>query len=184
MSIQPRARGQWLRANQYIIIVSVVALLVGFGTFVLLHRKNQQIAKPDFSKMSTAQLRELASAKKPPAQVLTVLFDRLFKAKEYEEAYKTAKAFVLSYPSDARSHNALGIANISAGNPADATREFELAIAVEPRHVDGYVNLGHLAHILGDETRALAEYDRATSVNPNSASAWRGFGESSAALHY
>lgn len=135
----------------------------------------------DPSTLTDAQLRILAK-RNPTMLVLGTLFQRTLRNGACDQALSIAREMVRLYPQDARAHNALGIALVSVDRLREAHTEFTTSISLDPRRIEGYVNLGRLAMKMRNYDRAKIEFDRATAVDPNSASAWRGLGEAEAAL--
>ncbi len=132
-------------------------------------------------KLSDSALRTLAE-KQPTVEVLGEVFRRSIRAGDAARAMETARTLVAKYPRDARSHNAVGIALAAEGKVAEAHKEFDAAMALNPPWIDPYLNLGHLAMQTKDFKQAQVEFDRATAVDPNSVAAWRGFGEACAEM--
>lgn len=54
----------------------------------------------------------------------------------------------------------------------DAIRSFELAIRIDPRYVDAWVEKGYAHFHLGEYTVAISSYDRAIELDVDNAPAW------------
>ncbi|MGC8667058.1 MAG: tetratricopeptide repeat protein [Chthonomonadales bacterium] len=178
MILQRLGRGL-LAPRKHGAIIVVLMVLLGAGGIAWLLRRGS--APPDFSRMTDSQLSALARTH-PSVAVLGTLFQRTLRRGACDQSLSIAQEMVRRYPQDARAHNALGIAFVSVDRLEDAHREFTTSITLDPRRIEGYVNLGRLAMKMRNYDRAKIEFDRATAVDPNSASAWRGLGEAEAAL--
>ncbi len=66
----------------------------------------------------------------------------------------------------AHSHNRTGMCYARLGNHAEARREFETAISLDPRLADAHCNLGNVLRELGDLDGAVASYDRVLEIEP------------------
>ena len=66
----------------------------------------------------------------------------------------------------AHSHNRTGMCYARLGNHAEARREFEIAISLDPGLADAHCNLGNVLRELGDLDGAVASYDRALEIEP------------------
>jgi tetratricopeptide (TPR) repeat protein len=161
------------------VLLAIVAISCGAWYGV---KRWRAAATPDLSKLTVADLQVQTDLHPTPAS-LTVLFKRLHDAGDNEQALKTAKRFVQLFPAEARSHNLLGIALASTNDPGGAEKEFQAAILRDSRDIDPYINIGRLALLMDDPRRAESEFDRATTVNPNSSEAWRGYAEAEEALY-
>src|SRR5574338_306627 len=54
----------------------------------------------------------------------------------------------------------------------DAIRSFELAIRIDPRFVDAWVEKGYAHFHLGEYSVAISSYDRAIEIDVENAAAW------------
>jgi len=66
----------------------------------------------------------------------------------------------------ASSHNRTGMCYARLGDHAEARREFETAISIDPRLADAHCNLGNVLRQLGDLDGAAASYDRVLEIEP------------------
>jgi len=66
----------------------------------------------------------------------------------------------------AHSHNRTGMCYARLGDHAEARREFETAILLDPRLADAHCNLGNVLRELGDLDGAVASYDRTLELEP------------------
>ena len=64
----------------------------------------------------------------------------------------------------AHSHNRTGMCYARLGDHAEARREFETAISLDPRLAEAHCNLGNVMRELGDLDGAVASYDRALEI--------------------
>jgi len=69
-----------------------------------------------------------------------------------------------------------GLAALRAGNLKKAERLLRAVIRAEPKHVDAFNLLGVVFGRLGHNADAVASYDRALALAPNSTEAWYGRG--------
>lgn len=139
--------------------------------------------EPDYAQLSTAALEETLKAQPTPLKYSS-LAQRHMAEKKPNTALRTAEEGVKAFPESSLVHNAAGILYAEAGRVEDARRSFGRAIVLNKKHVDGYLNLGQLGMVTEDFALALAEFDRATTVDPKSANAWMGVGEAAARLRY
>ncbi|HLJ55477.1 MAG TPA: tetratricopeptide repeat protein [Chthonomonadaceae bacterium] len=160
-------------------IVAICAVATVAVSAALVLRKQPPIPP---QRMSTAKLQSLA-ASHPTPEILLQLFERCYDSGDRPGALKVARQMVHQFPTDPRSHNALGIAYSVLNDPEAARAAFQNAISLNSRYVDAYVNRARLSLAQGDEQRAINEFDMATAVDPNSASAWTGLGEANAKLY-
>jgi len=66
----------------------------------------------------------------------------------------------------ASSHNRAGMCYARLGDHAEARRESEIAISLDPRLASAHCNLGNVLRELGDLDGAVASYDRALEIEP------------------
>src|SRR5258708_24454720 len=156
-------------------LLALFAVIAAAGAVALALRAHRS-PSPDLRKMAVADLQQLAK-RDHSVPVLGALFERTVRSGDVKEAAGIAGELVKRYPRDARAHNAMGVALASQIMPDEAKREFNVAIALDPRGIDPYVNLGRLALKQEDYARARIEFDRATSVDPKSANAWHGMAD-------
>ena len=71
-----------------------------------------------------------------------------------------------------RGYHNRGLAYLQAGRHADALRDFEKAIAINPRGPDAYVGRGTLYARTGSHERALEDLGRAIEIDPGYAEAY------------
>ena len=128
------------------------------------------------------------SAKRWPADA-TLLHDLAVTAREAagsahggaaealrDEADRTERAAVSVAPSSGIAHNGLGLIAADQGKPAEATREFEQATALDQNNASYWTNLGNARRATGDAAGADAAYRRALDVDARAADAANGLG--------
>ena len=82
----------------------------------------------------------------------------------------------ISKSEDPETINAWGIALSDAGRANDAEAAFRRALALDPKNVDAYVNLG-IVRLRGNDPRGAREFFRpALALDPKAARAWNGMG--------
>jgi tetratricopeptide (TPR) repeat protein len=74
-------------------------------------------------------------------------------------------------PDDMASHYNLGNYHLSQGNPAEAAREFEVAVMLQPAAVPPLVNLALARNAQGQNDKAEASLRRALGIEPTNAPA-------------
>ncbi len=67
----------------------------------------------------------------------------------------------------AHSHNRTGMCYARLGDHAEAQREFEIAISLDPRFADAHCCRGNALRELGDSDGAVASYYRALEIEPD-----------------
>jgi tetratricopeptide (TPR) repeat protein len=73
-------------------------------------------------------------------------------------------------------HFRAGLSAKDTGNLQEAVREFEIAVAVDPREASGYINLAYCYRELGDKQKALEVMEKSVAVDPTSVYAWTNLG--------
>lgn len=76
----------------------------------------------------------------------------------------------------AEEHNARGMSLYNQENYAEAAREFQMALALEPTNALYHCNLGVAYAEMGHQSEALAEYDVAIRLAPNDPTAYLNLG--------
>lgn len=79
---------------------------------------------------------------------------------------------VAKSPHKARPRTAYGVALGQEGRLAEAQRELEMAIQLDPGYASAWNNLGQVKLRLGDITSGMQDLGRATQLDPESDSAW------------
>jgi tetratricopeptide (TPR) repeat protein len=161
--------------------VAAVAAVVLVGTATARRRTAPPASLPAALTLSEIQAQVET---KPSADGFLLLIRHCVQEGKTQDAVAAAKRALERYPRSAEIHNASGIAYASAGDPALARKHFNESIALNPRAVDPYVNLGRAALVYRDVQAALSYFDLATTVDPNSAAAWAGVGEAAIELKY
>ena len=82
-----------------------------------------------------------------------------------------ASRAVFYAPASASAHNTWGTVLTATGHHADARREYERAVALEPDAAYAWSNLCYLSFLNGDDARAATECRAALSVDPELAAA-------------
>lgn len=78
----------------------------------------------------------------------------------------TLKTAIDADKSDAASRVKLGDLYFDAERFADATRWYEEALAIDPRHVDASTDLGIAYYYMNQADRALAQFERSLAIDP------------------
>lgn len=76
------------------------------------------------------------------------------------------------WPSSAEVHHLLGVSLFGLGDSPNAQQEFEEAVKLEPKYVNGWTSLGALHLAGGNENSAQAELKRALQIEPDCAPAY------------
>ncbi len=139
--------------------------------------------RPQYTEPTLLDLENIAR-RNPTASLLLALTRRYTTAGEHRQALETARRFVRLHPTDPTAHNTLGIVLAEHGEIETARKAFSQAMTLNTRYLDPYLNLGRIALLTGDKKKALAEYDRATAVDPASPRAWKGYADAAASLGY
>src|ERR1700742_3176298 len=95
---------------------------------------------------------------------------------QYKQGADLARKAIASGLNTAKVHNLLGQALDRLGEPLEAIKSFDEAIAIDPDFADAH---GNRANILVDADlplEALKSFDRALALNPNSPSDWLNHG--------
>lgn len=97
--------------------------------------------------------------------------------KDYVSLKRVAEEILSRDPELAEVRNFLGIACLSSGDDARATREFEEAVRLRPAFAEAYLNLAFCRLRAGDESRAEDCYRQILKVQPESYEAHKLLGE-------
>jgi len=73
-------------------------------------------------------------------------------------------------------HFKAGLSAKDTNNLAEAVREFEKAVAVDPREASGYINLAFCYKEMGDRDKALAVVQKSVEIDSTSTNAWFNLG--------
>lgn len=73
-------------------------------------------------------------------------------------------------------HFRAGLSAKDTNNLQDAAKEFEMAVAVDPKEASGYINLAYVYLEMGDEDKALAVTRRSVEIDSTSVYAWSNLG--------
>ena len=88
-------------------------------------------------------------------------------AKPFDESRaNTLKAAIEKDRNDAESRVQLGNLYFDAERFADAARQYEDALAVNPKHVNASTDLGIAYYYMNQADRALAQFDRSLAIDP------------------
>ena len=89
------------------------------------------------------------------------------------EDYRSAEALwrdtAVKVPGNARAHYNLANALVLAGRAPDAVREFETAVRLNPKNLEGQNNLGVLLAESGRVPEAMAHFEQAVKLKPDDA---------------
>jgi tetratricopeptide (TPR) repeat protein len=88
-----------------------------------------------------------------------------------ERGAADASRAVFYAPASASAHNTWGTVLTATGHRADARREYERAVALDPDAAYAWSNLCYLSFLDGDDARAALECRTALSVDPGLAAA-------------
>jgi tetratricopeptide (TPR) repeat protein len=72
------------------------------------------------------------------------------------------------YPLSAEAWTSSGVAHSQMNEPADAQRDFEKALSIDPAHAEAYRGLGVLALRQGDFKKASESFEKALALRPDS----------------
>ncbi len=100
-------------------------------------------------------------------RLLTAAQDAVNK-QDYASAARDYQAYLAKKPDDALVHYDLGYAYTALQKPTDAKREYEKAIALDPKMVSAYQNLG-VTLIPTDPAAAIEPLQRAAELTPEDA---------------
>ncbi len=107
----------------------------------------------------------------PAAQALNDLLNAAQTAidkRDYAGAVRNYQDYLAKKPDDAIVHYDLGYAYSALNRPADATSEYEHAIALDPKMAAAYLNLG-LTTLDSDPAAAVAALEKAADLSPQDA---------------
>lgn len=83
-----------------------------------------------------------------------------------KSVYPTLLAVEMQRAGDRDYDYLLGLAALEAGHPGQATLIFERVLAVDPNHAAARLDMGRAYFALGDETRALSEFETVSQLDP------------------
>lgn len=119
---------------------------------------------------SVEALRRFAAANPGDAGLRTALANALIRAGQATQAIPLLAA---SPVEDTSAQTYLAIAYAVQGDPKKALEILQKALAANPDHALAWINLGITQEALGDRAAALAAYERAVVLQPDSADARR-----------
>lgn len=89
----------------------------------------------------------------------------LADAQRYEESAAAIKQ-VLKVDPSAMGYNALGVVDFDLGKTTEALKDFDAAVAADPKSADSLSNRADLRRQLGDLAGAMDDYDSAIALDP------------------
>jgi len=92
---------------------------------------------------------------------------------EIDAATWEFEAAIQKFPDAAELHANLAVAYYQQNRWAEAVRELETAVRLQPAYVDAYYSLGVLHDALGHQERAFAAWERVLQLDPDHAQAHR-----------
>jgi tetratricopeptide (TPR) repeat protein len=98
-----------------------------------------------------------------------VAFHRAGQLREAEESYRR---FLQVYPRHFDSLHLLGVICFQQGQYAEAIRQIDLALAINPNEAAAHTHRGAALKELNQPDEALASYDKAIAIDPNYADAY------------
>jgi tetratricopeptide (TPR) repeat protein len=107
---------------------------------------------------------ELDPVNYEPVVALAQLYQN--KMNRPADATKTLGTLSKDAESDAFLSNTLGLAYLSAGDPATAETWFRSALKIEPQNPEAHGNLGAALAARGDAAGAITEYEKAHQLDP------------------
>ncbi|MSO66524.1 MAG: tetratricopeptide repeat protein [Pseudolabrys sp.] len=91
---------------------------------------------------------------------------------QYKQGAELARRAIEIGPPQARVHNLLGQAHDRLGEPLEAVKNYDQAIAIDPNFAEAHGNRAGILTDAGFPDEALKSYDRALALNPNSTVDW------------
>ena len=91
---------------------------------------------------------------------------------QYQEGVKLARRAIEFGPPQARVYNLLGQALHRLGEPLEAIKNYDKAIALDENFADAHGNRANILVDAGLGEQALQSFDRAVALNPTSATDW------------
>jgi tetratricopeptide (TPR) repeat protein len=91
---------------------------------------------------------------------------------QYKEGVKLARRAIEFGPPQARVYNLLGQALHRLGEPLEAIKNYDRAIALDANFADAHGNRANILVDAGLPEQALQSFDRALALNPTSATDW------------
>ena len=92
----------------------------------------------------------------------------------FKDAVKTVEDALKTFPNDAELHYVHGLLNFQRGKPKHALEDYDRALSVNPKWnpFQVYLNRGFANDALLDPERAIQDFSKAISADPNAASAY------------
>src|SRR5450759_2883480 len=91
---------------------------------------------------------------------------------QFQQGAELARRAIVVGPLQARLHNLLGQALYRLGQPLEAVKNFDQAIALDANFADAHGNRANILIDAGFPDEALKSLDRALALNPTSATDW------------
>ena len=97
----------------------------------------------------------------------------LHQAGRLVEAKTLYKKIIAKYPKNLEARNLLGGVCFACGDYEEAIRQIDVALRVNPKAAFAHNNRGKILVNMQNFDEALASFDRAISLQPNYAEAWK-----------
>ena len=91
---------------------------------------------------------------------------------QFQQGVELARRAITNGPPQARVHNLLGQAQYRLGEPMEAIKNFDRAIALDADFADAHGNRANILVDAGFPDEALKSFDRALALNPASGPDW------------
>jgi tetratricopeptide (TPR) repeat protein len=91
---------------------------------------------------------------------------------QFQQGVELARRAIANGPPQARVHNLLGQAQYRLGEPMEAIKNFDRAIALDANFADAHGNRANILVDAGFPDEALKSFDRALALNPASGPDW------------
>jgi protein O-GlcNAc transferase len=110
------------------------------------------------------------NGRQPPSDIRALLSQAVafHRAGQLDEAERLYRSVLELQPKNFDGLHLLGVIQYQRGEPAEAVRRFDQAIAIVPNSADAHSNRGNALLALKRFEQALASYDQALVLKPNS----------------
>jgi Flp pilus assembly protein TadD len=96
-----------------------------------------------------------------------------FREKRFDDAVALFNSYIEQKPANAWGHYMLGLSAWKAGDNRTAESAYEVALSIDPRHVQSLLGLGRVLIEEGRADEALQEIEFAAEVDPSSSQVFR-----------